>query len=138
MTITSVIESTDRECRFHLVHDGAIDHRCQKKISEYVCQKGAEVAFHDVPEDFPREFSEHSKWDAAAIYRLALAESLPESVDRVIYLDSDILVRRSLDELMQGLDTELHTVALEVSERLQEFGTDGTSDEDSKNAFASG
>lgn len=40
-----------------------------------------------------------SKWTIAMYYRLMLVELIPEDVDRIIYLDGDIIVNKSLSEL---------------------------------------
>lgn len=40
-----------------------------------------------------------SKWTIAMYYRLMLAELLPSCVDRIIYLDGDIIVNKSLAQL---------------------------------------
>ncbi len=100
VSIYSVIKSQTRSCQFHIVHDGDLGDSERARIRRFVQQHEAQVDFHTVPEDFPREFAEHSSWDVAVLYRLALTQILPSTVGRVIYLDSDTLVRRPLDQLM--------------------------------------
>jgi lipopolysaccharide biosynthesis glycosyltransferase len=45
----------------------------------------------------------NSKFPPEAFYRLLCTDYLPESVERVLYLDSDIIINGSLDELW-GID----------------------------------
>lgn len=42
-----------------------------------------------------------AQWSIEAYYRLFLAEMLPETVDRIIYLDVDMIVHKSLKELYE-------------------------------------
>lgn len=45
------------------------------------------------------EFKTTDDWSAEAYYRLFLLDILPEDVDRLLYLDVDIIVNKPLDEL---------------------------------------
>lgn len=99
VSVCSVLRNRQGPIQFHIVHDADLDAHVQARIRALIDSCGSSVEFHSVPESFPREISEHSDWDVSAFYRLALPQILPPSIDRVIYLDSDTLVERCLDEL---------------------------------------
>ena len=101
VSILSVIKSQTRPCQFHVVHDGDLADSEQSKIHQFVQQYDQALDFHLVPESFPREFSSHSTWNVSVLFRLALTQILPPGIGRVIYLDSDTLVRRPLDEMAE-------------------------------------
>lgn len=48
---------------------------------------------------FPANISLLRYWSLEAYYRLMLQDILPEEVDRILYLDIDIIVNKPLDEL---------------------------------------
>lgn len=110
VSILSVIKSQTQACQFHVVHDGDLTDNDQSQIRQFVQQHDATIDFHTVPDCFPREFAGQSTWDVSVLYRLALAQILPPAIQRVIYLDSDTLVRRPLDEIAE-LDLGEHGLA---------------------------
>lgn len=101
VSLLSAIETQTKPCVFHFVHDGDVSETDQARIQQFVQQPEVSLAFHRVPESFPREFAQHTTWDVSVLFRLALPQILPASIDRIVYLDSDTLVRRPLDELFE-------------------------------------
>lgn len=101
VSILSAIETQTKPCAFHIVHDGDLGESDQARIQQFIGQSDVSLAFHRVPESFPRQFAQHTSWDVSVLFRLALPQILPESIGRVVYLDSDTLVRRPLDELFE-------------------------------------
>ena len=55
----------------------------------------------DLPERFSKKTNKKLRWPVFAISRLFLADILPNSVSKVLYLDSDTLIMRNLDELWE-------------------------------------
>lgn len=47
---------------------------------------------------FDDRFPRNSKWSLEAYYRLLLLDFLPASVDRILYLDVDLIINKSLEE----------------------------------------
>lgn len=101
VSILSVIKSATTASEFHVVHDGDLPEDDQAQIRKFVSGHASCVWFYRVPESFPRAFADHSSWDVSVLFRLALTEILPASIDRVMYLDADTLVRQPLDEVFQ-------------------------------------
>ena len=48
---------------------------------------------------FPKSCTEFARWPVESFYRLALPEILPEEMERILYLDVDIVINHSLREL---------------------------------------
>lgn len=59
----------------------------------------------DLPERFLQETGKNLRWPVFAISRLFLADILPNTAQKVLYLDSDTLVMSNLDELW---DYDMH------------------------------
>jgi lipopolysaccharide biosynthesis glycosyltransferase len=50
---------------------------------------------------FPKEIPTNEQWTIEAYYRLMLIDILPEDVDRLLYIDVDIIIDKSLKELYE-------------------------------------
>ena len=108
------------------VLDGGIKENHKRLLQDFVLQKGGSIRFLPVPDaafaDAPiqTQADKQTHISKAAYYRLLLADLLPD-VDKVIYLDCDLICRSSLAELyarnmendwIQGvvdIDEERHT-----------------------------
>ena len=87
---------------FHIVIDESVTVDNQQKLANTVTPFGNQICFYKVDSTPFRSFpalSERKIITQATYYRLFLTEILPQSVDKVIYLDGDIIVRQSLKEL---------------------------------------
>jgi lipopolysaccharide biosynthesis glycosyltransferase len=96
VALVSISDHRDGPCRVHVLHDGVplADRECvQGTVSDRI-----DVAWIDaraaadgrrLPRDVPRSM----------YFRLYLSELLPSDLERVVFLDADVMVRRSLREL---------------------------------------
>lgn len=98
--MTSVIANNDGSIRFFIVDGGITDEGRERILS--LRTDDVDISFIDAPSmetlkryDLPDE-SYHS---IAMYYRLFASELLPIDVERVLYLDCDIVVRGDLSEL---------------------------------------
>lgn len=72
----------------------------KNEIRELVESYGQELYFLRLEtEMFPENLPVSEKFTLEAYFRLALPELLPEELDRVLYLDADIIVNQSVEEL---------------------------------------
>ena len=55
--------------------------------------------FLDVDESYFKGMPQSKRWPHETFYRLMVAKLLPESVDRILYLDGDIIIHGNIDEL---------------------------------------
>ena len=61
--------------------------------------KVATPIFLDVDESYFKGMPQSKRWPHETFYRLMVTKLLPESVDRILYLDGDIIVHGSIDEI---------------------------------------
>ena len=90
----------DRQVRIHYMHGPDIGEREERKLAGMVEREGGEISFLRIPDDrldgLPTVgFTRKATW-----YRIFLPELRPE-IDRVLYLDSDLLVLDSLAPLWE-------------------------------------
>ena len=94
------------QVRFHVLSADITDAN-KAALEGIVKGYGKEIEFHHIDNadmaDFPigREGQSAHISSQATYYRLFLADILPESITRVIYLDGDLIVRGSLKELWE-------------------------------------
>lgn len=101
-SIVSIMENnkTANEIYFYVIDDGIIEEN-KRKLTELVRSYGRSVTFIGAPDpcelfDFPFQ----NRYQMGHSYvRMAIGTLLPNSVDRVIALDSDTLVNGNLSEL---------------------------------------
>ena len=94
---------SEDEVRIYLLHGPDISRRQEEQLAGMVEREGGEICFLHVPDErvagLPtRGFTRKATW-----YRIFLAEMLPEA-ERMIYLDSDLIV---LDSLVPLFETDL-------------------------------
>lgn len=97
VTIASIIRST-RGCRFRFIvaHKG-VDLATRKKVE--ACAAGHEFSWHEVEDTRIARLKGGGWISQATYYRLVLPNLAPESATRLLYLDSDVVVRRPLTGL---------------------------------------
>jgi lipopolysaccharide biosynthesis glycosyltransferase len=84
--------------RVHLFH-GSIAGRTLDKLTEFIKRYGGTITYYEMmPGDF--DACQVDGWASTAnYYRLAAPKFISEDVSKILYLDSDLLVRRSLETL---------------------------------------
>ena len=92
----------------------------EKIIREEVDDKGGRVEFcivdSSIVENFPMpEGAGLQHISRATYYRLLISDLLPETVEKVIYMDCDIIVNKSIQELW---DTDLSGYALAACKQI--------------------
>jgi len=98
--MTSVLENNSEPIHFFLLQSDLT--ASDKKIfSELSSKYGCEITYLDI--DASRFSSDlittNENWSVEAYFRLLLVQILPDDVDRILYLDVDIIVNRSLHTL---------------------------------------
>lgn len=101
VTITSILRNNNNVI-FYVLTDGLSDENSHK-LSTLTHKLGGILNFINVPknllEKLPMPKGVASHISVATYYRLFLADLLPKDIEKVIYMDCDIVVRRALDEL---------------------------------------
>ena len=94
-----------------IVHQ-RLDSDERAKLVGYLSSFLPSVSFLQVDHALLEGFPESAHVKLAAYYRLLFPQILPSKIDRIIYLDSDLLVNGSLDELWETrLDSHLVAAA---------------------------
>lgn len=103
--ITSVLyNNRDSKIHFHVAVSEIPESELQN-ITRYVQQKGGEISFYDAAAKLKgMTLQLHTYFTAAAYYRIILAMMVPDSVEKLLYLDVDTVVISSLKPLF---DTNL-------------------------------
>ena len=114
--LTSLFENNrEADIRVHVLHNG-IDSNSITLIERIASDYGQKITFCHVDETLCSAFpigrdgqNTHVGTSYATYYRLFLSELLPKDISRVIYLDGDIIVMDSLNELWA---TDMHDKAI--------------------------
>ncbi|RZK45188.1 MAG: glycosyltransferase family 8 protein [Hymenobacter sp.] len=97
VTITSILENNKKNTIFFHVIATGISEEEQQKIEYYVAESNANIKFYKIDlalaESFPIS-SPH--FTAATYYRLFFPALVPANVQRLLYLDVDIVVNKDL------------------------------------------
>lgn len=121
VVIASIIDhNPEEEITFHLLHTDLTAERCAIIKSWVVSFKGKKVCFYQMKKesfaDFP--IDEHTYLDYGAYIRLYLGECLKQ-IDKVLYLDCDVIVNGSLCELW---NTDISDYAVAgVRDRINDY-----------------
>lgn len=92
----------DTTVTFHVLIDESVSCKQQSLLQSVIVGKHHQVVFYPMSR---KQYDKDKRWKGgftlppAAYYRLSLAEVLPETIDRVLYLDGDIAVNGLLDDL---------------------------------------
>lgn len=104
------VNNKSNKLHFHVFIDETVTEEQKKELRE-VINEGNALNFYlvDVSNIEKYLIVKVANFPISIYYRLLLAEILPESVHKVLYLDADIIVRHDLKELY---DTKIDDVAL--------------------------
>lgn len=106
-----VTNNPDVKIHFHLLVDESVDGKAQKLLEEMVGEN--ELSFYLINgsrmDDLPKLGTVNAWVSKASYYRLYMTDFLPESLEKVLYLDGDIVVRHRLDDLW---NTDISDVAM--------------------------
>lgn len=88
---------------FHLLHM-PLDAAHRADLERIATEFGARQVFYELTgieafNSFVADLPESRRWPRVVYGRMLLAELLPDDVERVVYLDCDMLVRRPIDAL---------------------------------------
>lgn len=112
--MVSVCENNEvaSEINFYVFSDGVTEDN-RRAIAQMLVPYGRKVSFVDIcgfMEKVGQEF-DTSGWNEIVMSRLLVASFMPETVSRVIYLDGDTIVRRSLESFW-SLDLKGKTIGV--------------------------
>ena len=131
VTMLSIIKHTKKKVCFHIFcdHIDADDIRKLKKIVE--CKDDIDIICYLVDDSSFKDFPQGNGWNLSIYYRAIAPYVLEEKVDKVLYLDADILCLRDVSELFAvDIDDVVAAVVKDgisegrVDKRLELLGMD--------------
>jgi lipopolysaccharide biosynthesis glycosyltransferase len=115
--LTSLFENSKEDSfSIHMMTDKEFTEKNRNSLRNIVENRGGSISFYvmddNLFQDFPigLDYQSQHITSMAAYYRLFAAEVLPLEVEKIIYLDGDIIVRDSLRELW-STNIERHPIA---------------------------
>lgn len=98
--ICSILENTQENVSIHIIHDCTLSKENREKFSQLVSAYNQKLYFYEIK--MGGEFV-HLKslkhLTVGTLFRLRMPEVLPKEVEKVIYLDADIIVQLDINEL---------------------------------------
>ena len=108
--ILSMFENTKSEVTVHILHDNTVSADIRNKFSSLAERYNQRVKFYNVEQICADKVAEmknlltntfKAQYSLAAIYRFFIPELFSADIEKVIYLDSDIIVNLDVAELWQ-------------------------------------
>ena len=96
-----VKNNPDEKIHFHLLIDESVDEQAKRLLTDMAGDKDVSFYFIDGSRmnGLPKLGTVNTWVSKASYYRLYMTDFLPESLEKVLYLDGDIVVRHRLDDL---------------------------------------
>ena len=114
VTVRSAIENLKGNYKILLfIFDGGIKNKNKQRILKSLSSEKCNIRFLSIPDELVRDFEESHEYlrsvkgakgpyiYIAAYYRLIISEILPEEYEKLIYLDSDLVVKGDIGQLWQ-------------------------------------
>lgn len=93
--------SIPKNCALFVLHTNSLSPESILLLQNFIGQYGFEIHFRDASDVIPSNLpiGERDHVSLSTFYRLFVAEILPQDVEHAVYLDSDMIVLRSIREL---------------------------------------
>lgn len=101
VVIASIMDKTKEKVCFFVINDNISSEKITK-LKNTVVKLNTAVEFIDVPEEQFKNVYLSGHVSKAAYFRLALADIMPDDIEKVIYLDVDLLVYDDIKNLWQN------------------------------------
>lgn len=99
VTMVSILENTKNPIRFH-IFDGGIKEFHQNKLLKLEKQYNCKIIFYSMDKlELPKVPLNRNWISVATYYRLFITDVIPFNIDKIIYLDCDIIVDKDISEL---------------------------------------
>lgn len=114
VTIASILDNADDNLFFYFhILDGGLSDKSKKRFC-FKNWSNYEVFFYDMSAFDVSKFSLFLEYTSiATYYRLFLTEILPKNVDKVLYLDCDLIAVKNIKELWGTDITEYYAAVIE-------------------------
>ena len=106
---------------FYIVYN-ALRQEEMDTVTQYALKYGARVEFLYVDGERYKDFPSSQRLTVETYFRLEIQELLPEYVERLLYLDCDMIICRDIDELYNMDFEEKYIAACGYSTKLESGG----------------
>jgi lipopolysaccharide biosynthesis glycosyltransferase len=114
MMYSVCVNNQDSDITFHIVADESVTNKQKEQFQQTISLfANKQIIFYNVNQMHYEELPQRDDYPTitqATYYRLSLAEILPPSINKILYLDGDIVCRRPLEALW-NTDISQHAVA---------------------------
>lgn len=95
----SIVDNTNAPICFHILHDDTLNNDNKTKLTYIANHSGHRIKYHFIDKTlFDDVANQVNYFTVGTMFRVMLPELLPD-IDRIIYLDADLLVNRDIKEL---------------------------------------
>lgn len=109
--LVSLFENNKEESFIIHIFSDNLSNEVQDKIQELINQYGQNSVFYDISINHIKHFSISNHASLANYYRIIACELLPQNIKKILYLDVDVIILKSIKELY---DTNLENNLLGV------------------------
>ncbi len=107
VTMWSIIKNHKNiPINFFLFTASDVTNEDKKNLKDFISSHNCTISYIDVKESLYSDYVVCERFPRAAYYRLMAHEYLPKNIDRVLYLDVDIVVNQNIYEDFYSLDFE--------------------------------
>lgn len=101
-SILSILDNTKHTIHFHILHDETMDEHVKNLIIELITLHNSKVYFYDMTSyNFQASESVLKRYSIASLYRLKIPEIISDKIQKILYLDGDIIVSLDINELWE-------------------------------------
>lgn len=129
ITIFSICyHNRHHQIMFHVLTEG-VDENKKDELRRITKDAGQEIRFYDVDSSLIGNVPVDNRFRISIYYRLLMAKILPKDIDKILYLDSDIIVRGDIEELWNKdiSDVELAAVLDQSCDDIRIYNRTGLS-----------
>ena len=107
----SLLENTGSTVTIHLLHDGTVTEEIKKNLGTMVSGFHQRIAFYEIDTKEIEKYSDIVKhYTLGTLFRLYILELLPSEIEKIIYLDADLLIHMDIEKLW-NIDMQGYSVA---------------------------
>ena len=111
VAIISMLKKTNSKVHIHIIHDEYLSKTNKDKFVALIDKYGQKLSFYEIKSSVFSDFGEQvGVYSIGTLFRLFLPEILPSNIERVVYMDADILINTDINELW-NIDLETNHVA---------------------------
>ena len=107
-SVCSLFENTKEPVTIHILHDETLTELNRQRFETIAATYDQTIEFYDVEldEKISEFMKNHTQHSPATLYRLGMSKLLPNSIDKVIYLDADTIINLDIKSLWNEIGAD--------------------------------